>query len=114
MISLVVQYRSRRGPVPELFRLGRPSEHKDSVLPMTCKYTMNRTVDSSLRRGARVRLTGLNTQTLNGAEGKIVDQADANTGRFPVRLVSPPEAVAAYRNGQGPAPEPGAACISPA
>lgn len=68
-------------------------------MPIACTYAMDPAVDCSLQRGARVRLIGLSTQILNGAEGRIVDKPDASTGRFPVRLVSPQEAVAAYRDG---------------
>ncbi len=60
---------------------------------------MDQKVDARLKKGARVRLNGLTTQVLNGAEGKIVDFPDASTGRFPIVITSPPEAVAAFKDG---------------
>lgn len=50
-------------------------------------------------KGNQVTLKGLNTQILNGAEGRVTGPADEATGRFPVKLLRPQEAVAAYPDG---------------
>ncbi|PNG99355.1 hypothetical protein TSOC_014870, partial [Tetrabaena socialis] len=49
-----------------------------------------------IRKGCRVRLLGLSTAVLNGAEGCVVGPADPDTGRHPVKLLRPAEAVAAF------------------
>lgn len=46
-----------------------------------------------------MRLTGLSTAILNGAEGVIVGPMDEEAGRHPVKLLKPPEAVAAFKDG---------------
>ncbi len=51
----------------------------------------------SLRKGSRVRLVGLQSMPfLNGAEGRIADSFDKETGTFPVELHTPPQVAAAY------------------
>ena len=54
--------------------------------------------------GHRVRLKGLKAAVLNGAEG-TAGALDAETGRVPVRLTAPPEAVAAHPDGLKIKPE---------
>ncbi|EFJ50399.1 hypothetical protein VOLCADRAFT_103978 [Volvox carteri f. nagariensis] len=52
-----------------------------------------------LRKGCRVRLSGLSISILNDSEGCIVGPFDSATGRHPVKLLKPTEAVTAYPNG---------------
>ncbi|KAG2430746.1 hypothetical protein HYH02_013585 [Chlamydomonas schloesseri] len=54
---------------------------------------------AELKKGARVRLHSLSTSVLNDAVGCIVGPLDGTTGRHPVKLLSPPEAVAAFPSG---------------
>ncbi|KAG2493986.1 hypothetical protein HYH03_007913 [Edaphochlamys debaryana] len=52
-----------------------------------------------LKRGCRVRISGLKTEILNGAEGCVVGAQDAESQRYPVKLLKPPGAVAAFPEG---------------
>ncbi|KXZ55029.1 hypothetical protein GPECTOR_3g190 [Gonium pectorale] len=54
---------------------------------------------ADLKKGCRVRLSGLSVAVLNGAEGCIVGPPDQESGRHPVKLLRPPEAVAAFPAG---------------
>jgi hypothetical protein len=56
-------------------------------------------MSSQLGVGCRVRLQGLSKAELNGASGKVIGERDAETGRWPVRLLGPPEAVKLHPDG---------------
>lgn len=56
-------------------------------------------MSDTLQTGSYVKLGGLNTQILNGAEGRVLGRPDEATARYPIRLLRPEEAVAAYPDG---------------
>ncbi|GFR49074.1 hypothetical protein Agub_g11101, partial [Astrephomene gubernaculifera] len=85
-----------RHPRPRHPSLQPPTPHlHPSSSPSSASPPM-----SLLSEGARVRLVGLTARpALNGAEGVVVAAPQGDPPRYPVRLLHPPEAVAAHPEG---------------